>query len=375
MWHERCKNLVGFCEAAAWAPDPESAYQCIADAGVRILGCDGAHLHLLTVDGRSFVRHASHNDVLPVENSESMLSVGVGRTNWMMRTRLPIFMDYEHPHREDVIPTESLKCGFKSAVSIPILAGNDLLGMYSLVYKKKLPWIEDDQDYLLDIGRVLGVLIQRIQMSKKDVELQILTERKRLSSEIHDNLSQLISSLAINVDTAILAYEENDEETAQISLERLGETTRLTMKVLREEMMSLRTPLDRTDGLSAGVRDALAWFEQQWGIKTRFDLRTSEPVVVSMQTSLQLVRILNECLSNTLRHAEASHVRATIEEDDRHLSLVVQDDGCGFDPSTVAPERLGIRIMHERAAAAGGELTVISGEQGTTVCVDIPRYP
>lgn len=375
MWQERCKNLVGFCEAAAWAPDPESAYQCIADAGVQVLGCDGAHLHLLTVDGRSFVRHASHNDMLPAELREGMLSVGVGRTKWMMRTRLPIFMDYEHPHREDVIPAESLELGFKSAVSIPILAGNDLLGMYSLVYKKKLPWIEDDQDYLLDIGRVLGVLVQRIQMSKKDVELQILTERKRLSSEIHDNLSQLISSLAINADTAILSYEEDDDETVRVSLERLGETTRRTMKVLREEMMSLRTPLDRTDGLSAGVRDALAWFEQQWGIKTQFDLRTPEPVVVSMQTSLQLVRILNECLSNTLRHAEASHVRATIEEDGHHLSLVIQDDGRGFDPSSIAPERLGIRIMRERAAAAGGELTIISGDRGTTVCVDIPRCP
>lgn len=302
-----------------------------------------------------------------------MFSVGVGRTKWMMRTRLPIFMDYEHPHREDVIPTESLKFGFKSAVSIPILAGNDLLGMYSIVYKKKLPWTEKDQDYLLDIGRVLGVLIQRIQMSKKDVELQILTERKRLSSEIHDNLSQLISSLAINVDTAILSYEENDDETVRVNLEHLGETTRLTMKVLREEMMSLRTPLDRTDGLSTGIKDALAWFEQQWGIQTQFDLCSSDPVV-SMQTALQLIRILNECLSNTLRHAEASHVRVAIEEDDCHLSLVIQDNGHGFDPSTVAPERLGIRIMRERAAAAGGELTIISGEQGTTVCVDIPRY-
>ena len=162
---------VGPCEASAWATDPESVYQCIVDAGVRIFECDGAHLHLLAVDGNSFVRHASHTDALAMADRASMLSVGVGRTKWMIRTRNPVFMDYMNPHAEDVVPKSAVDLGYKSAVSIPILAGNNLLGMYSLVYKRTLPWTEDDQDYLLDIGRVLGVLIQRIQMSKKDAEL------------------------------------------------------------------------------------------------------------------------------------------------------------------------------------------------------------
>ena len=198
MWKERCKNLAELCEASAWATDPESVYQCIVDAGVRIFECDGAHLHRLAVDGNSFVRHASHTDALAMADRASMLSVGVGRTKWMIRTRNPVFMDYMNPHAEDVVPKSAVDLGYKSAVSIPILAGNNLLGMYSLVYKRTLPWTEDDQDYLLDIGRVLGVLIQRIQMSKKDAELKLLSERKRLSSEIHDNLSQLVSSIALD---------------------------------------------------------------------------------------------------------------------------------------------------------------------------------
>ena len=373
MWKERCKNLAELCEASAWATDPESVYQCIVDAGVRIFECDGAHLHLLAVDGNSFVRHASHTDALAMADRASMLSVGVGRTKWMILTRNPVFMDYMNPHAEDVVPKSAVDLGYKSAVSIPILAGNNLLGMYSLVYKRTLPWTEDDQDYLLDIGRVLGVLIQRIQMSKKDAELKLLSERKRLSSEIHDNLSQLVSSIALDADAALISCEEGSDAALRADLERLGQTTRRTMKVLREEMLSLRTPLERTDGLTGGIRDALERFERQWGIETHLDIRTSEPVIVSMQTPQQLVRILNECLSNTLRHADASCIRATLEEDDRNLSLVVQDDGCGFDVSAVAPERLGIRIMRERAAAAGGSLTLLSDEQGTTVCVDVPR--
>ena len=132
-----------FCEASAWATDPESVYQCIVDAGVRIFECDGAHLHLLAVDGNSFVRHASHTDALAMADRASMLSVGVGRRKWMIRTRNPVFMDYMNPHAEDVVPKSAVDLGYKSAVSIPILAGNNLLGMYSLVYKRTLPWTED----------------------------------------------------------------------------------------------------------------------------------------------------------------------------------------------------------------------------------------
>ncbi|NTU89175.1 MAG: hypothetical protein HGA54_04610, partial [Actinobacteria bacterium] len=228
--------------------------------------------------------------------------------------------------------------------------------------------------YLLGIGRVLGVLVQRVQMSKKEAELQILTERKRLSTEIHDNLSQLISTLAINVDTALISYEEGDNEAVHTDLERLEGVTRRIMKVLREEMLSLRTPLERDDGLLEGIRDCLARFEDQWSIETKLDIHVAEPIAVSMQTALQLMRILNECLSNTLRHAEATCVHVTLEEDSRHLSFIIQDNGRGFDLSSVAPERLGIRIMQERAAAARGKLTIMSSEQGTIVCVDIPRF-
>lgn len=374
MWQERCKNLVELCEASAWATDPESVYQCIVDAGVRIFKCDGAHLHLLTVDGCSFVRYASHTDGPVLSSRSNMLSVGVGRTKWMIRTRSPIFMDYTNPHVEDVVPKSAIEFGYRSAVSIPILAGKNLLGMYSLVHKKTLPWTENDRGYLLDIGHLLGVLIQRIQMSKKDTELQILTERKRLGAEIHDNLSQLISSLAVDADAVLLSHEEGNDEAIRIDLERLGATSRHTMKVLRDEMLSLRTPLERADSLTEGIQDTLIRFERQWGIKTKVDIHTSKPIIVSMQTTLQLMRILNECLSNTLRHADASCIQVELEEENnQHLSLVIQDDGCGFDVSAIAPERLGIRIMHERAAAAGGTLTLLSGARGTTVCVDIPR--
>ncbi|NTU90185.1 MAG: GAF domain-containing protein, partial [Actinobacteria bacterium] len=145
MWEKRYESLVSFCEAAAWSVDSEAVYQNIVDAGVTILGSDGAHLHLLTIDGKQFVRHASHADEQALAGRDSMFSVGVGRTKWMMRSRQPIFMDHLHPHCEDIVPEKAVELGFISAVSIPLLAGGDVLGMFSAEYKKELPWTEADQ--------------------------------------------------------------------------------------------------------------------------------------------------------------------------------------------------------------------------------------
>ena len=96
-------------------------------------------------------------------------------------------------------------------------------------------------------------------------------------------------------------------------------------------------------------------------------------MVVPLQVSLQIVRILSECLSNVLRHAEATRVTVSLEEGDRLLSLAVEDNGRGFDVQAVPPERMGLRVMRERAESMGGRLSVMSGKTGTTICVDVPR--
>lgn len=373
-WRNRARKLAAIAEATRWSVDVETVYQQMVDAVADALCCDEVHLHLITVERDRFVKLAYHSEDCSAIVQRSHLPAKIGRMQRMLKTHEPIVMDCEHPHREDQIPPEAFEHGRKSAISVPLLAGGGVLGMCSLIYKKSLLWTASDLAYLEDIGRVLGVAIERMQMSKKMSELELLDERKRLSSEIHDNVAQLISTLSLNAAAALASYEEGNSEAVRTDLERLEETSNTTMRVLRDEMLSLRIPLERTDGLVAGIAACLSRFEEHWDVATALTTRVEhEPLVVSLQTSLQLTRILNECLSNTLRHASATRIEVTLEEDARCLTMVVKDDGCGFDPTSVPPERLGLRIMRERAVAAGGSLTIVSGESGTSVCVDISR--
>ncbi len=370
----RFEAVIALCESMAWAPDPQEVYQRMVDVSAAFFECDETHLHLLDFDGKNFARRAHHGEISTLQHSSgSAFSVNVGRSAMLVNSgNLIVMNDYENPDPQDVIPRSAADMGFKSAVSIPLSTPQGVLGMLTLVYRRTLPWREEDHAYLCDIGRVLGVMIQRIQMTKKDLELEILRERKRLSVEIHDNLSQMVSSLAMRSDTVQMCLEEGNYEAASAELDHLGEVSREITKVLRDEMLSLRAPAEFDGSFAESVADALARFEAQWGVRSKLVVHDDQ-IELSGHTALQLLRILNECLSNVLRHANAQSVTVDLRKRGPKVELSVHDDGCGFDPALVSPERLGIRIMQERALAARGSVRIESGKEGTTVHVDAVR--
>lgn len=373
-WRERCELLAEISETFAWAAQLKNVYQRLCEAISEAFKCNEVHLHLLNSDGDRLIKRAYCSERPYPQRQEDALKVTVGRCMWMMETSKPIIMDYEHPHREDEIPKEALELGIRSAVSIPLMAGSLCVGMLSLTYRAKTEWTEEDCEFLTLVGRIVGSHIKRLLDTKKAGELQILNERKLLSAEIHDNVSSLLSALSINAAAAMASLEENDEDMAREDLERLERLTGETLRILRDEMLSLRISLEETDGLIEGIEDSLTLFEKNWGIQTELVISgPCQPVVVPTHASLQMTRILNECLSNTLRHAYATKVLVTIESDASAVTMKVQDDGCGFDVDAVGSDHYGLKIMRERAYATGGHIRIESSENGTAVTVVVPR--
>lgn len=374
IYQDKLEALVALCEAMAWAPSPDDAYQRVVDVTSVYFECDEAHLHLLDFEGESFVRRAHHGNESSIGFRKDAYSADLGRSRYLLNTGSIIVMaDYANPDPRDVIPPEAVEMGFKSAVSIPLAASQSVFGMLSLTYKRPLPWTEEDYPFLVDVGRVMGVMIRRIQATKKDLELEMLRERRRLSGEIHDNLSQMVSTLAMRADTALMCYEEGDHEAVRTELENLGAVSRSVTKILRDEMLSLRTPMKGSQDMAESVREQLERFQAQWGIRTELSLLSGNSYEVSAHTALQFTCILNESLSNVLRHAQATCVKVQLKANASRLEAVIEDDGKGFDTARVSPERLGIRIMQERAAAARGRVRIDSGPGGTTVAVVLER--
>ena len=368
----RLEGLVKIGESTAWSINPEAASHRMVDTLAEVLECDLAFIHLLDIAGDHLIKYVGHGSIPEHLSVEERVSMTTGRMMQMMTTHQPIIMDFQHPDPADQMPSGPIM--FKSAVSAPLLAGDDMLGMFTIVYKTQQQWTEQDIEYLLDIGRLLGIAVQHARIARKATDLEILLERKRLSGELHDHLSQLVNTINMGVETALLSWEECNNERVRNDLERVKGVGQEAAQALREEMLSLRPPVHETEELIQQVREYLKHFKQQWSIDT--DLRVEyglEPLIVSTQMELQIMRILHESLSNVIRHATASQVGVSLISDRDWLIMQIHDNGRGFDPEDVSSERLGLRIMRERAESLGGELTIESGsETGTTVRVDVP---
>ena len=372
-WQNRASALLRIAETPYHAGDIELSCQKLAEAVRGALNCDTCVLHLVSADMNSLVRYVfagvgGYTDPLADE-----MPLDFGRLGDMIQTREPIVMDFDHPHKADRISESLVDQNYKAAVSAPIMHDGTILGIYSVLYKRPLASPAENSGFLEMIGRALGASIARMRSAQKATELMLLKDRKLLGSEIHDNVSHLIGALSLQAASIMASYENDDMRSVYKKLQKFESTCGDTMRVLRDEMLSLRVPLESTDGWIQSVTTILEHFQEEWGIETTLtqDLRSAS-LPMNITAAMQLTRILNECLSNTLRHAHASRIDVGIYEGGGVLRMSVSDDGTGFDLAEVPSDRLGIKIMRERATAAGGELSIRSDDGGTLVIVELP---
>jgi len=373
----RLESLVRVCESAGWSAKYEDIFQNIADALAENLSADRTSIHLFDFNSDLMMSYASHP---PAQAEQSQVPptvlqrrMTIGRIKWLIATHQPIVMDYLDPHPDDIPPDYALEMGIKCAVTVPLLSAGEALGVYTVSYCDSRKWEQGDLDYLCAIGRILGAVIQRAQMSRKHSEMMILNERRFLSTEIHDNLSQSISSLKLGVETALMLYEDGKTEDLRETLEWLEGVGQQAVAQLREEMLTLRPPLSETDGLVSGLRESLARFQGRSLVEAQLSIVGEEEPSVSIQCEQQILRILHEALSNVLRHAAAKRVEVRLMRQGRRLQMRIIDDGRGFDPAAVPAERLGLKIMRERAEQMGGTCQVQSTlGKGTTIFLEMP---
>ncbi len=199
-------------------------------------------------------------------------------------------------------------------------------------------------------------------------------ERQRIARELHDETSQVLTSLLIS-----LAVLEESVET-QEARERIAETRALahsTLRAIRNLSIDLRpSALD-----DLGLLPALRWYVKEYQRKCSIEVEFQatgfkERLPAEMETALY--RIVQESLTNTAKHANARRVTIMLKEDSNTIYARIADDGRGFDYEALlkTPNQelgLGLAGMHERAVLLDGALIIHSAPgQGTTIEVNIP---
>jgi signal transduction histidine kinase len=208
------------------------------------------------------------------------------------------------------------------------------------------------------------------QLSRKLVQAQEL-ERKSLSRELHDAVGQMLSSIGMELGTV----ESLVAGTSEKCRERLAEAQRLvteTIRTVRDLAMGLRPAMLDELGLASAIRWQSREFSRRYGVPVDVQLDGDvEGLPETHRTSVY--RIVQEALTNCSRHAQAKHIRIRLYGRKDWLSLIIQDDGIGFDPVKAQGNGLGLLGIQERVRELGGTTNITSTPaRGTIVEIHAP---
>ncbi|WP_112180098.1 sensor histidine kinase [Paraliobacillus zengyii] len=252
-------------------------------------------------------------------------------------------------------------------------------------YTTKVYDIGDDE--IARIGEELNELGQKMQSQVKSLQrladekaefaksahkAATIEERQRLARDLHDAVSQQLFALAMMSQTTVRLVEKNPIK-AKEQIREIADTALKAQTEMRALLLHLRPVHLSGDRLPIGVNQLVTELEQKCPIK--FQLHIDEIDGLSETTEEHLFRIVQESLSNTLRHADASEVTIEIQQHQRDVFLHIADNGKGFDLAADEDKMAsyGLKTMKERSEEIGGTFAIRSKQgEGTHIDIRIP---
>ncbi|MCG8467091.1 MAG: histidine kinase [Gemmatimonadetes bacterium] len=222
------------------------------------------------------------------------------------------------------------------------------------------------------IGSVRAISTRRLREQLRGLELErsIQQERDRISRDLHDHVGSQVSGLLSGIELARLGTAAGESEEVATYLEDLDNDARRALTELRETVWSLHQEQVTVAIFGERVEDYLE--RRQRFLRTpSLSLRTSGDLgrVLTPAQALNLFRIVQEAISNAVRHAEAEHVVVTVDSAAEALRIRVEDDGAFRRESPRAGTGLGVEGMRARMTEIGGTFAIDGDECGTTVDV------
>lgn len=212
------------------------------------------------------------------------------------------------------------------------------------------------------------------QILEQQRGLATLQERERIARDLHDNLGQVLGFVKMEAQAArrLLARDRSSEADAHLA--KVVAAAQDAHVDVREYIVGARAGLPGDTAFLPSLDRFLKRFREASGIATSFDApREFSGCQLEPMVAAQLLPIIQEALTNVRKHAAAHAVHVRLAAVDGHAAAIVQDDGVGFDPSTVDGQRFGLHFMRERAAEVGGSVDIRSAVgHGTEVVITMP---
>jgi signal transduction histidine kinase len=263
----------------------------------------------------------------------------------------------------------------RSLLAVPVCCQGPFRGNLYLADKESAPeFSTEDEDTLERFAAAAGIAIDNVYLHQRTQAFAVTEERLRIAREMHDGMAQVVAYVNTKAQAVQAFLEKGKQEEAVKQLDELARASRDVYHEIREGITALRTGVGPDQPFDETLRAYVERWREQSGIDAQLDLR-ARPSMTPL-AELQLLRILQEALSNVRKHARAASARVELAQRNGKVYAAVQDDGHGFDQEAMHREgfpRFGLAIMRERAQSIGAKLSIESAPgRGTRVSVEIP---
>jgi len=348
------------------------------DAIVNHLNVVFARIWTLKRGQRILELQASSGLYTGLHGTHSRIPVGHLKIGHIAETRIPYLtnaalgdprIDQEWVKRERIV----------AFAGYPLVVDDRVVGVIAMFARVPI-----DPETLGTIGSIAGIVAQGIERKRSEKELRtaikanyqaVLGERTRIAREMHDGLLQNVTGIALHLRAVLPRVRSAPEEAAAV-LERILELTERTITDARLAVVGMRHFAESGDvvkALQSTVERSLEESALGLSVKVRGRTRAMSPRVCDAATL-----IVQQAITNVLRHAQAQRVQLALSFGVRKLRISIRDDGRGFVPdhATTGATHFGLLGMRERASEIGAELRVRSAlDRGTTVSVLVPYRP
>jgi signal transduction histidine kinase len=262
-----------------------------------------------------------------------------------------------------------------TALYVPLLLRDEAIGVITVRDKQGGPGYRfSDEDLRLAevFAQRASVAVELSRLVARDALQRVVTaqeaERKRLARELHDETGQALTSILLG----LRAVEEaSGDERRSAAIESLRDLVRATLQDVRQLAVELRPTALDDFGLVPALERLISTFAESTGIHVDLEARLPERLPPEIETALY--RILQEALTNIVKHARATRASIVITRKQSSVTAVVEDDGIGFEPGSAPADGLGLVGMRERVGLLGGRLAIESTpEAGTTLLAEVP---
>jgi GAF domain-containing protein/CheY-like chemotaxis protein/two-component sensor histidine kinase len=417
---ERTQRLQYVTAALSASLTVPQLAEVIVQHSAGALGASTTAVYLASDDGRWLEMAASRGIPEAIRQAASRLPVDSDNPGGdVFRSRKPVWLESIEAvlERYPGLAEARAATGNQALAVVPLLAGDQSLGILSLSFAEPREFTEAERSLLLALAgqcaqaaeralfyaqleQLVAVRTAELQAANaalqreigerqlKEAELKFSyeqlrdlagrlqsareEERRRVARELHDELGGLLTGLKMDVAQIRRGGRELQPATRE-RLEALSSAIDSLIGLVRRIATDLRPGILDDLGLLAAIEWQVEDFSKRSGVACSLSLPPEDPML-EPECATAVFRVLQESLTNVARHAQASRVEIALEQVDGHLTLRVRDDGRGFSLGEASRHgSLGLAGMRERVYAYSGQLTISSQPgQGTVIEMKLP---